>query len=330
MTQIFGIVTRKCVVHLSDRLLSQKTKRGVLPFDRDSNKAIIFQATDAHVIASYTGRAYLDNIPSDTFIAQSLLGRTLTGGGAILMFGRPDKWTDIGRSVERLRDSLSGAFRRLPENERAGDFLVSILGWRENKRNKRVSPVIWELRRPQGQPNEPFEISCHHRWWRWDRNYVFSAIPDVHSSITERIRAQIKERGYKSPDEIKQILIAALRHCADLRPDTVGSSCLQIFLTPLASTQASIRYIADVSQPNEFPKEACGYTPWIVTPSKAFAPTLLQGANLSKCMINSGGFSWVYEGSIGSTVAKKALYTSQHRPTDPQLRGKRLKRSKDE
>lgn len=320
MTQIFGVVTRKCVFHISDRLLSQRTAGTALPFDLNSNKSVIFCATDAHVVAAYTGRAYLDNIPTDTFIAQSLLGQPLSGSGGFFAVGPHASWTDIGRSVERLRQCLTDAFHRLPEKEQEADFQVSILGWRQRLvRNKRITPIIWELRRPPGQPNEPFKVSRHQRWWGWDRGYTFSMIPDAPSSIVEWMREEFRKHGYKSPDEIKRVLVEGLRRCVEFRPDTVGHACLQISLTPTVSPHARIRYITDVRQPDYSPADPCGYSPWIVAPPMAFAPALMRGGAEGGGWTNDvTGYSWKHEGPIGPQGTKKFSQSSQPRPRDPQ------------
>lgn len=320
MTQIIGVVTRRCVFHVSDRLLSQQTQAGALPFDRNSNKSVIFCATDAHVIAAYTGRAYLDHIPSDTFIAQSLLGSSLSGQGAFYSVGNPTTWTDVGRSVERLRQSLSDAFQRLPQSERGGAFQVSILGWRQRiRRNRRITPVIWELQRPRGRPNAPFQITRHQRWWGWDRGYTLSVIPDPPTGIVEWIRCELRQYGGKSPDEIKRILVEGLRRCADSRSDSIGYACLQVLLTPATSPQARLRYIADVRHPDELPADPIGYSPWVVAPPMAFAPALMRGSSEGGGWTNlQTGYSWVYEGPIGPQDSKQASQSSQIRPYDPQ------------
>ena len=324
MTQIFGVVTMQHVFHVSDRLLSQNTVSGTVPFDRNSNKTIIFRATDALAVVSYTGRAYLNHIPTDTFIAQSLLGHPLSDAGGIILLGRLTSWTDIGRSVERLRQDLNETFRSLPEEQRINDFQVSVLGWRHKRsRNRGITPVIWELKRPLGELNAEFKIHRYQRWWNWNKAFVLSMIPEVSHSIVDWMRFQIRTHGGKSPDEIKRILVEGIRRCAEECPSTVGYSCLQVHLTPIGSPQARIRYFSDVRQPNVFPEKVYGYSPWIVAPSVvAIAPAVIQSSTENAGLVYGGtGFTCIYEGPIRTQGSKGFFsHSSQKRPRDPQKR----------
>ena len=318
MTQIFGIVTRKCIFHISDRLLSQKEGDKFRAFDRYSNKSIIFTATDAHVVVAYTGRAYLDHIPTDTFISQSLIGQPLSENGGFYIVGT-STWTDIGRSVERLLSCLTNAFQRLEEKDREANFQVSIIGWRQNRRNKRLFPIVWEIQRPFGKINEPFEIDRNQRWWGWDRGYTCSMIPNAPSSIVQWMRYQLREHGNKSPEEIKRVLIETLQRCVNKNPDTVGKECLEIMLTPTVSPHARIRYINDIYHPNDLSDGVCGYSPWIVNPPLATSPAKIQGVGKSGGWTNqTTGFKWVYEGPISSGRKSGFSQSSQKRPPDPQ------------
>ena len=196
MTQILGVVTRRSVFHVSDRLLSQRTGSSYIPFDRNSNKSVIFCATDAHVVAAYTGRAYLDNVPTDTFIAQSMLGLRLSGNGGFYGVGWPSSWTDIGRSVERLRQCLSDAFHRLPVHEREADFQVAVLGWRQKRGpNQLLTPLMWELSRPPGQPSEPFQVFRGPRWFNWMKGYTLTVMPDLPRSTVDWLRGGLRQHG---------------------------------------------------------------------------------------------------------------------------------------
>ena len=322
MTQILGVVTRKCVFHVSDRLLSRRTLHSVQPFNPNSNKAVIFCATDAQVIASYTGRAFLDHMPTDTFIAQSLLGRALSGG-AFLGVGCPSTWTDLGRSVERLRQDLSAAFRRLSSADRVESFEVSVLGWRQrHSRNRRITPVIWELRRPTDGIDCEFQATRHRRWWGWDRGYTLSAVPTVtDASIVEWMRGELRMRGNESPDEIKRILVATLYKCSVANPGIVGRACLLIALTPTASPQARVRYIADSSRPLDPTPDNVGYLPWVVAPPMAFAPALIRSTSGAGGWTNVGtGYSWTIDGLEPTPGPMRASQASQPRPPDPQKR----------
>jgi hypothetical protein len=331
VTQVLQLLTRGCVFHISDRLLSQQRAGRTSPFDANCNKAVVFCATDAQVVVAYTGRAYLDHIPTDTFIAQSLIGTSLAGSGAFIgVKGRPE-WTDIGRSVERLRSDLTGAFQRLPERDRAGNFQVCVFGWKQRRtRNRRITPVVWHLNRDRAACDRPFTLERHTRWWAWDRGYTLSGIPEVPPPIWSWLRGELRDRGGDSPDEVKRILVEALRRCADARPAEVNYSCTQIVLTPIASPQARIRYIPDIRLPDELQPLSPGYSPWVIAPPMAFPPALMRGGPEGGGWTNMAtGYSWKYEGPLSPPEPDesrdssprrlpRASHKSQPRKRDPQ------------
>jgi len=333
MTQVFSVVTRNHVLHVSDRLISrQRDGASAVAFDRNSNKAVIFCARDAHVVVAFTGRAFLDHIPTDTFVAQSLAGANLTSRGAFFGIGARANWLDIGRSVERLRHDLTAAFRRLPVREREANFQVSILGWRQRyRRNRRIMPVVWHLERSTPDTDSEFQVQRHLRWWGWDRGYALSIIPEVSQEMEHWIRHHLRERGGESPAALKQVLIEAMCKCASTRADTVGRSCIQIVLTPTTKPQARIRYIADVCAPEQRASGTEAYSPWIVAPPMAYAPAVMRGSTEGGGW-SSPNYTWIYEGPLGELSAAESVavqgmkrrtvvaHSSQPRRADPQRR----------
>ena len=69
MTLILSRVTHDFAVQVADRLLSYP---GGSPFDKRSNKTVIFRARDAIVVAAYTGDGFVDRLPTDQWIATVL------------------------------------------------------------------------------------------------------------------------------------------------------------------------------------------------------------------------------------------------------------------
>jgi hypothetical protein len=317
---------------VSDRLISQSATGKPVPFDANCNKAVVFCATDAHVVVAYTGRAYLDHIPTDTFIAQSLVGSDLSGHAAFIVLNGPPVRTDIGRSVERLRKNLSEAFRRLPERDRGANFQVSIMGWRQRRRNRRMTPVVWHLSREPGASDKPFVITREERCWAWDRAFKLRVIPEIPAAILESLRGELRKYGDSSPEDIKRILLEGLLRCADTRPAEISYSCIQIVLTPNASPQALVRHVPDVRQPDILESQSPGYAPWVLAPRMAYAPALMHGGPEGSGWIDhSTGYTWEYEGPLTPPEPRKrplssvrllptASQSAQPRKPDPQKR----------
>jgi len=117
VTQVIGVVTRRCAFQASDRLLSRKRGGEYTEFDPRANKAIVFRSTDADVLVGYSGRAYLDQAPTDRFIAERLLGHELNDEVLFARLRRGHVLLDIGRAVERLRSELDRVFLKLPATD---------------------------------------------------------------------------------------------------------------------------------------------------------------------------------------------------------------------
>lgn len=88
VTLILGGVWNGYALHASDRQVS-KRKKPSSPYeahDLHSNKTIIVVAQDCWLVIGYTGPAYLDDKPTDQFIAEAVSQREL-GGGRSVHFG---------------------------------------------------------------------------------------------------------------------------------------------------------------------------------------------------------------------------------------------------
>lgn len=317
MTQTFSVITRRCVFHVSDRLLTQ----GTTQFDPNSNKTVVFRAPDAQVIVGYSGRAYLDGLPTDTFIAQALIGVSLSGTGALIPVGKPASWVDIGRAVERLRVECEAALQRLPISDQVGHGLeISIVGWRQRPRNLRITPLVWTIDRPKGGNWSDLKVMRHLRWWPWYRNYMLVCVPDPPEGIIESVRADLRRRGNISPLEIKKVLVEGLQRCAEAAPERIGKDCLYAFLTPTSRPQLRVEYVrGGINQSSTSEPAQEGYSPWIVAPPMVWAPAELSVRGGWDQKIG-GDFAWRIEGAEPTSGRRLFSHSSQQRPRDPQSR----------
>ncbi len=106
MTLHITLLTQEYVQQASDRLV---THSGGVAWEARANKSIVHVASDAVVSVGYTGLAYLADVPTDRFIAQSLVGTDIQMGdfGARPEFENPRRrWMDLGLAALRLRDDL--------------------------------------------------------------------------------------------------------------------------------------------------------------------------------------------------------------------------------
>src|SRR4051794_23401448 len=74
MTLILSVAGPIGVVQVSDRLTSFVSGGRRRPHDPLANKTVLFLAKDAVAALSYTGKAYLDGIPTDQWMAERIRG----------------------------------------------------------------------------------------------------------------------------------------------------------------------------------------------------------------------------------------------------------------
>jgi hypothetical protein len=70
MTLVLSVATPAYSLQVSDRLVS----KGGEPFDPLANKNVVVRATDGLLVFGYTGLAFLDRMPTDTWIADRISG----------------------------------------------------------------------------------------------------------------------------------------------------------------------------------------------------------------------------------------------------------------
>lgn len=320
MTLILGLVSYGNAFHVSDRLVTQRVVKDgetrVHRFDAFSNKTIVFRARDALTVIGYSGRAYLDNLPTDTWVAQSLLGMDLSRRFSMSAVGMPSAWLDIGRSIRRLRTDCEAAIARLsPSDQKECWLRFNIVGWRWGRGKPRLLPLVCWL----GQPtvgSRHVEINYAKRHWAWDRGYTMIVTPDVPVEHSDWLRAELRARGKASPDDCEEVLVESLRRVAR-GSSTVGENCMCVRLRPGGTPQVEVRYRPRTKQvsPDGLNSPSLAYSPWIVAPPWVWAP------NLTNMGWESGPgyrFSWEVRGMPEQLGRRTFVQRSQERPADPQ------------
>src|SRR5207253_2787336 len=112
-------------LHVSDRLVS----KGGTPHDLLANKTVLLRAADGLLALGYTGPAYIEGKPTDTWIAETVSGTVLGHEGAVRMGTSPIR--DIGWSLHLLCQRL----RADPDFQRIGGS-VSGVGWQWNPKRE--------------------------------------------------------------------------------------------------------------------------------------------------------------------------------------------------
>ena len=323
MTLILSFTTRRDVIQVVDRLvsMSKRTDKKLRPFDPQSNKTLVYAARDAVVVISYTGLAYLDNMPTDQWIAQTLIDRPL----AIRSDGRPGAiqlvyqkvWPFFGTAVKRLSDAISGTMQKLrPVDSQSVTLKLVLAGW-QLYRSKRPRPImltiVWQ----------PGRASCH--------------VDPMPRFLGRRAYLQIEPDGFLTKDEQQALLrsfqgrdalgiengmVSALRLVA-ARSTGVSPDCICIMLPHPSLGWARIRYDSPVPQRRSLVSSAqsinipIAFTPWIITQGGVLAPSIVSGPCATETPV--GPYRLRIEGTGPRTDPSQplALQESQQRPTRP-------------
>jgi hypothetical protein len=315
MTLVLSLVTRWRAFHVSDRLLTQKAGDLANPdykeFDAFSNKTVILRTPDALTVCGYSGRAYIDNMPTDSWIAQSFMGTSLGGGEFVWHLSGGPPPVSLSKSIWRLKTDCDAALARLPESERRQSPLrINIAGWRNDRHRPRMRPVSLELVQTIVPPDIDRMIFHfeHPKRWAWDRTFRIRATPDnVPVEEARWILDKLQSEGSASPDACEDVLVQGIQRIAQRNP-TVGRNVLAVRLEPTEKPNILIQYHPDPATRTS--EQTSAYSPWILVPPSAWGPSLTTSG------VDASSVQWVMRGL--PTTAPSAFLQTQRRPRYPQ------------
>jgi hypothetical protein len=274
------------IFQVGDRLV---TGGGRSP-DPAANKNILFLAENAIVSIGYTGRAYLDDVPTDQWLAQLLSGEEMDGRREPkppirLRTGPITWWPNIGVALVLLKRNLEVAVSRLPATQRSLAPTVVLAGWQNVGRRKRdVRPLVAAL--AYSSSNGRYGIWQHKRYWHREPRpggqypSFLVAIPPRYLSTAECADLNARLGQARTIDEAEDLLVGAIREVTG-RFSTVGRDCVSIVLPPPRMPRVRVRYLPigrmthgplNCVMTNPLP---AAFTPWVLGPKITFPPTIL-------------------------------------------------------
>jgi hypothetical protein len=152
MTLIITVASPLFIIQVGDRLLTRAIAGKTEEFDANSNKSLIYEASNGLLAISYCGKAFIDGKPTDEWIAMQLhpsLKKMHADGPDpwSIQHGSldPAHWLSSDGVVKRLREKLS----KLHESEtKECGVTIVISGWKPNQPRK--NKLLVELTRPRG------------------------------------------------------------------------------------------------------------------------------------------------------------------------------------
>ncbi len=263
------MATPTYALHVSDRLVSAGGK----PFDSLANKTVVFRATDGLVAIGYTGAAFIDGLPTDSWIANELSQGAASEAGGFMSLGQ-FQVRDLGFSLLDLCQKLrSRGFQNF-----GGEVVAVGWQWQRKRRRSRVRDVLWVLHSGSGR-------------LRWDQlvprpveeqRQVFRMLHTgnwpLGAEKWRRLLTQVGQAG-RDWETVETLLVAAIRRASDLHPGTIGANCMSVVLRPIGCPQALIRFApATPHLGSAFDQEIeLAYSPWLVAPDAILAPSASVG-----------------------------------------------------
>ncbi len=332
MTLNLTLLHPRYVLQVSDRRITKKPSGEIHPL---ANKNVVYLARDGLVSICYSGPAYMEHVPTDTWIACKLAGEDIApyrdgrslrdGGRGILMRGGDKKpWLDIGQSVELLK-------RECEAVKPVTNLDILLAGWQ--KYNRGMRPICWGI---EGRGSAATAENPFPRYWHYEKSpygkprYCLTEIPGSPGwlSIPEmrRLVAFLRVEAM-SPDASLRRLVWAVRYVA-AKSAGVGPDCMCILLpNPDVQPELFVRYepvteeravITGGERDVEVP---AAFAPWFVGPRIHAPPAIIIGGGPSPFTL--GDIRPILQAPPVPQQASGPrivfAFSSQRRPEDPSL-----------
>lgn len=283
MTLIISEITSRWSLQASDRLLTVSKPSGVQAFDRLSNKTVVLHARDGVATLSYTGLAYLNGVPTDTWIAQRLNGDEFPFDPDKDEFMsrtgmRRKQWPRLSFALKQLANSFSELASKPSVGLKSTPVLVAVSGWLWYRR-KRPRPFIAFI---GPTTDNKYIVGWSPR--RYGYYFLEMPLPNGYLTTDERHRLD----SILATADLSQATeeLARTIHMVAGRTETVGADCMVVSIPHPFSEFRTItsRFIRNVhavpSQPVTTPSFVA-YSPWFIGPNQCIAPVQMIGCSIS-------------------------------------------------
>lgn len=269
MTYSLAYVSGAYIHHASDRLLML---RGRGEWDRAANKSIVYRGWDGYFVASYSGLAYLGDLPTDHHIAEAFHGEPIANppplAGWLETARRSRRRHTIGSAFARLESSL-GTFASLP-----AAIEVAATGFQTRRNAWRA--FTWRLKCSREGRLTIRRDTCP----TTHSMLVANPAPVIDRPAGDAIVSALMLRE-ADPPFASDLLASGIRRTAELVRSTegidrIGTACVTVSLAPPPhpDPRVHVRYV-----PAPTPEGETGeaYTQWVIEPDAVHVPIQLTG-----------------------------------------------------
>jgi len=304
MTMILSSIAGNCAFQVSDRRLTTREDHQLYIFDEKTNKNVVYFARGGIVAIGYSGTAFIGETPTDRWIAEKLCGEDLSNSFILNMDIKPKMWFDVGQATMHLADSLTGAWKGLPKEQRDAGLRITFVGWRKTKKKERFRHVFWDIIRSE-QKKDEFLIAKFRRFSRFREIALLETGIRMERDEKRKMMGELKESIKGDVFEYEQAMVRKIQSVSKVN-STVGNDTLAIRICFGMKPVVNISYHREGGKGNTPPKyinaskhKGCvfvkgtkeskgnsypevdiseaGFSPWIIGPFHIYPPSFIVG-----------------------------------------------------
>lgn len=281
MTLILSEITSRWALQVSDRLTTQVAATGARPYDARANKTVILEAANSIAALSFTGLAYLERAPTDSWIAAKLNGEQYpfdptTHEIAARTAIRRTTWPQVGQALAGLAKALTD-LRATHQPLREMPVAVAAAGWLWYRRSRWPRSFLAFI-----APSNDGVYRVHWSPRQHGAFFLQMTLPPGYLSQAEQNELGQRLSALELPDAENELLATVRRVAA--RTETVGADCMTIRIAhPFEAERTVSARFARNDDPAQNPARNpetpahVAYSPWVVGRHHLLAPMLLTG-----------------------------------------------------
>jgi hypothetical protein len=275
MTLVITRASNRGVLQVADRLVT--TQSGAR-FDELANKNLVYLAKDAIASIAYTGLAYLEELPTDVWLARELTGLEIHRLMRGINFGSTPEQLHAYAALQKIARGLNRVLSSGPRM--AFDLIMAGFKW---SRSKPPKAFVWQASYDR---ETGLRLGTMPRNWQYPTKTLVRVIPGSNFPRADMNSLSEELRGASDPRSTETVMVNAVRRIAN-NNRYVGSDCMSIRISPPSLHYIGIRFLpavdrtAMVGAHGERATVKIAYSPWVISSKVVMPPMIMVGATRS-------------------------------------------------